>query len=333
MNSRPAYRPRGQWVVFGLLLTLSVGMMGASGTRFARTIQGDVNFMLNPVENLVNDAADTVGSYWSTVTQLDHLRSENDRLRDENRTLQEQLRRMPAIALLNDNWTKVSQAQQTSPYSTIIARVVIRDISDVRQKTIVINRGLADGVTLGQVIIDAGGGLVGRVMLVDTYDSKVLLVNDSGARVIGREVESGAIGTIHGQIGGQLQMSYVSSNDKLALGQAVVTAGMESPGGDVTSPYPPGLLIGTITSVAKDPNQVVQSAIVQPAADLNGIEWVLIITNYQGGFASPSPSPSPSPTPLATLIPTQKPAPTPPPTPTPGPTPSPSSGIVTPPPH
>ena len=61
MNSRPAYRPRGQWVVFGLLLTLSVGMMGASGTRFARTIQGDVNFMLNPVENLVNDAADTVG--------------------------------------------------------------------------------------------------------------------------------------------------------------------------------------------------------------------------------------------------------------------------------
>ena len=81
MNPRSGYRlPRGQWVVYGLLLTLSVGMMGASGTRLARTVGDDVNFMVNPVEIWINQTADTAGSYWSTLTQIDHLRSENERL-------------------------------------------------------------------------------------------------------------------------------------------------------------------------------------------------------------------------------------------------------------
>ena len=335
MNVRSGYRlPRGQWVVFGLLLTLSIGMMGASGTRFARTVRDDVNFMLNPVEGWINDTADTVGSYWFTLTQLDHVRSENEQLREENQTLKEELARMPGIARLNDDWTKISQAQQTSPYQPIIARVVVRDISDVRQRTIVINRGLADGITLGQVIIDAGGALVGRVKSVETYDATVLLVNDSSAVVIGHVEEAGpgAAGTIHGQIGGLLMMSYVNATDKLANGQAVVTAGMVMPGGDVRSPYPPGLLIGTIIKVSKDPNQVVQSAVVQPAADLTGIEWVLVITNYQGGFATPGPSVSPSsgPSPSTSVKPTPVPPPA---TPSPTPAASPTPGIVTPPPH
>jgi cell shape-determining protein MreC len=121
-------------------------------------------------------------------------------------------------------------------------------------------------------------------------------------------------------------MSYVNATDKLTNGQAVVTAGTVSPGGDVRSPYPPGLLIGTIIKVAKDRNEVVQSAELQAAADLNNIEWVLVITNYQGGFSTPGPSPSPSPSPSASLNLTPKPPPA---TPTASPTPV----IVTPPPH
>src|SRR5450759_2903852 len=119
MNLRFGNRlPRGQWATFGLLLTLSVGMMGASGTRLAATVRSDVNFMLNPVEIWINGATDTLGSYWSTLTQLDRLRSENEKLREDNQTLKEELARMPAIARLNDDWTKISQAPQTSPYQT-----------------------------------------------------------------------------------------------------------------------------------------------------------------------------------------------------------------------
>ena len=293
MNSRSGYRlPRAQWVVYGLLVTLSVGMMGASGSHFAATIQSDANYMLAPVEGALNDTADTLGSYLSTLTQLDDLRTQNEQLRQENQTLQEELNRMPAISQLTTDWTRVSQAQQDSQYQTIIARVLVRNITDIGLRTFIINRGLADGISLEQVVVDDGGAVVGRVVSVQTYDATIFLVNDTSNTVIGREsgpnADPNAVGNVQGQVGGLLQMSYVASTETLSKGMAIVTAGMVSAGGDVRSPYPPGLLIGTIISVSTDPNLVVQSAVVQPAADLNNIEWVLVITNYQGGFSIPN---------------------------------------------
>jgi rod shape-determining protein MreC len=318
--------PRGQWIVFGLLLTLSVGMMGGSGTRFAGTLQTNANLIVNPIEIAINDTLDAMGSYWTTLTQLDSLRTENERLREENQTLKEELARMPAIGRLNDDWTQISEAHQNSQYQTVIARVVVRDITDVRPKMITINRGSADGISRGQVVIDAGGALVGRVAWIQAYNAGILLVNDSSAVVVGQEAKSGAAGTIRGQIGGLLEMSYVDSADTLTKGEAVVTAGMVLPSGNVRSPYPPGLLIGTIISVSSDPNQVVQSALIRPAADLENANFVLIVMSYQGGFYSPSPSPPPSPTPAPSETPTPKP------TATPAPSPSPSQGLSTPPP-
>jgi len=38
---------------------------------------------------------------------------------------------MNAISQLNTDWTKVSQAQQSSQYQTTIARVVVRNITDI----------------------------------------------------------------------------------------------------------------------------------------------------------------------------------------------------------
>jgi rod shape-determining protein MreC len=326
MSFRPRSRlPSGQWIAFGLLLILSVGMMGASNTRTAATLQTDANLILNPVENTVNDGLDTVGSFWNTLTQINQLRTENERLSQENKTLKEQLARMPAIARLNEDWTRISEAQQGSQYQTIIGRVVMRDITDVRSKIIMINRGSADGVSVGQVVIDAGGALFGRVVQVYTYNSEILLINDSSAVVIGQEADSGATGTIKGQIGGLLEMSYVSSTDTLTKGAAVVTAGMALPSGNVRSPYPPGLLIGTIIEVSSDPNEVVQSATISPAADLQGAEFVLIIMSYQGGFYTPGPTPTTSPTPTSQATPTPK-------TP-PGPSPTPTPFLSTPPPY
>ena len=335
MNARSGNRLlRGQFVVYGLLVTLSVGLMGASGSHTAAVIQSDANYMLNPVEVALDDAADTVISYWSAIISLDNVRTENEQLRQENQTLTEELNRMNAISQLNTDWTKVSQAQQSSQYQTTIARVVVRNITDIGPRTFIINRGIADGISLGEVVMDDGGAVVGRILSVQTYDATVLLVNDTSAVVIGEEADSGAIGTIQGEISGLLEMSYVNSTDKLSKGQPVVTAGMVLDEQDVRSPYPPGLLIGTIISVSRDPNQVVQSALVQPAADLDNVDWVLVINNYQGGFTSPAPSASPSPSPSPSGNPKATPTPAiPRVTPTPGPTPTPPPGLVTAPPH
>lgn len=313
MNTITATRRtiRREWTWFGTLLVISVGMMGVSDAGPVQQLQSGINVALAPIETTMNDLADTVESYWSALLQLDHLRTQNERLQAENQQLQEQLNRMPAISRLNDDWAAITAAQQSLPYQTTAARVIVRNLSDVTQRTLIINKGSRDGLVVGECVVDAGNALVGRISRVDATVSEVVLISDPNAIVVGEEAKSGATGTIRGSISGDLSMEYVDIATPLTVGQAVVTAGEElpvpgaspSPGASASagtgsglnarSPYPPGLLIGTITAVTSDPNAVVQSATLKPAARLGNASFVLVILNYSGGFPSPAPGATP----------------------------------------
>jgi rod shape-determining protein MreC len=297
MNAVTATRRtiRREWTTWGTLLILSIGLMGISDTKQAHDLQSGVNWALNPAETVLSNAADTASSYWSALTQIDKLRSDSERLRQDNVTLNEQLARMPAVSKINDDWTKITAAQQSIPYQTTAARVIVRDLSDVRPRTLILNKGTNDGLAPGQVVIDAGGALVGRISDVNATVSTVLLLSDPSAVVVGKEAKSGATGTIRGNLSGQLQMLYVDAAQDLTAGEAVVTAGEALPCTNDISPYPPTLLIGTILEVTTDPNTPVKSATIKPAAHLTDATFVLIIIDFQGGFGAPTPSAAPSP--------------------------------------
>src|SRR5450759_350337 len=100
MNAVTATRRtiRREWTAFGALLIISVGLMGISDTSQARDLQSAATWIANPVETFINNVADTAGSYWSALTQIDRLRTENERLKADNQTKQEQLDRMGAIS-------------------------------------------------------------------------------------------------------------------------------------------------------------------------------------------------------------------------------------------
>jgi rod shape-determining protein MreC len=291
---------RREWTIFGVLIMVSVGFMGVSGTQPAQDFESTVNWALSPIETVVNNAADTAGSYWSAITQIDRLRTQIEQYRLENQTLQEQLARMPAISQLNEDWTMITQEAASLPYQTEAARVIVRDISEIRPRTLIINKGTNDGLAEGMVVVDAGGAIVGRIQALNATIAQVLLVNDTTAVVVGKEAKTGAVGTVRGTVSGLLEMAYVDAKQELVKGDAVVTAGEALPCTTNRSPYPPGLLIGTIISVAEDPNAVVKSASVMPAAALSDATFVLVIINFKGGFGSPSPAPSVIASPSAT---------------------------------
>lgn len=276
-------------------------MMGASGSSTANDVELGFNYAMQPPVTLLNQAADTIGSYWSAFTQIDSLRTQNDQLRAENEKLQQELNRMPAISQLNIDWTKISEAEQALPYASTPARVTSRDLSGVRARTFVLDKGADNGIAVNQVVISAGGALIGMIQSVEKSASLVLLLNDPNSVVVGKETQSGAIGTITGQVGGILLMADVDASQTLDKGAAVLTAGESIPGTDARSPYPPGLLIGQIDSVSNDPNSVVKSCFISPAADFANTNFVLVITGYAGGIplGTPAPHSSQSPNPSA----------------------------------
>ncbi len=167
-------------------------------------------------------------------------------------------------------------------FDTVTGSVVGRESAQFR-RVVTVDVGTDHGVKEGDVVVGAGGALVGRVTGVTGNSATILLINDTSSTVIGQLGTNQMTGSIIGQLGGVLIMENIDSAERLQIGDTVTTAGIDL-GGGVRSPFPKGILVGSVVDVLRDANAVTQTAFIQPAADLERLEYVLIITDYQGGL-------------------------------------------------
>jgi rod shape-determining protein MreC len=282
---------RRQLGTYGGFVVASLVLMAVSANPFVRDLQNGVAFAFRPFQIAISDAARDVVSIGTALADIDQLRRDNDALRLENERLKLENRSAVEARRENDLLTGLLQLRQGIDFQTRAATVIAREATDAR-RVIVIDRGSDDGIAVGHVVIAAGGALVGRVIDVGPTFARVLLISDTTSTVIGQLVTSAATGKVVGQPGGALVMQDVDSTVSVPIGQEVFTAGIEL-GGGLRSPFPKGLLIGQVVDVARDPNEVVQTLYLQPAAPLDRLEFVLVITDYQGGLSGPGESAPP----------------------------------------
>ncbi len=276
---------RRRSVTYVVLLATSVVLMATSANPLVRDIQHGIAFGFKPFEQAIDGLAKDVISIGTAITEIDQLRIENESLRSENGQLKIDKQTTDELRRENDQLTSLLQLRRGLTFRTLPATVIARESSEAR-RIITIDRGSDDGLQVGFVIVAAGGALAGRIVDVGPDSAHVVLISDTNSTVIGQLLGSAATGRVEGQLGGALLMEDVDSSVEVPLGEEVFTAGIEL-GGGIRSPYPKGLLIGRVVDLKRDPNAVVQTVYVEPAADLDRLEFVLIITDYQGGITGP----------------------------------------------
>jgi rod shape-determining protein MreC len=276
-----AARRRG--IAFAALLVLSTMMMAFSSNPTVRELQNGVSFAFRPIQGAVHDLASGVASVVDAIAEIDRLRIDNAALLAENQRLAIENARNEETIRENTLLTGLLQTRSSLDYRTVTATVIARESSEFR-RMIVLDHGTDDGIGVGDVAIAAGGALAGRVTEVGPDSAKVVLLTDGEFTVIGQLSTTAATGEVIGQLGaGVLVMRQIDSSEEVLVGDEVVTAGIEL-GGGVRSPYPKGLLLGQVIDVRRDANDVVQTAYLQPAADLDKLEFLLVITDYEGGL-------------------------------------------------
>lgn len=273
---------RRRWIAFLVLLVISVMLMGFSSNPAVRDVQNGIGFAFRPIQGALDDVARTVSSVVAAVTEIDRLRVDNGALQTENDRLATENARLQEIQRENESLTALLQLRSGLDYATVATTVIGRESSEFR-RLIVLDRGSDDGIAVGDVVVAPGGALAGRVVEVGPASAKVVLLTDGSSTVIGQLTTNAATGEVVGQLGGALVMSQIDSGETVAVGDEVVTAGIEL-GGGVRSPYPKGLLVGQVVDVKRDANDVVQTAFLEPAADLDKLEYLLVMTDYQGGL-------------------------------------------------
>lgn len=253
-----------------------------SGTRLIRVWTVTA---FTPVEKMFVSTGHFFRNGWHNYADLRGARKQNRELQDEVARLQmeqvrlkqdaDQARRLQVLLDFKENFISKTVAAQVIAFS-----------GTEQSRLITIDKGSRDGIKADMAVITPDG-IVGKVKDVFKLSSQVLLINDhdSGAGVI---LENSRLqGIVKGTPLGELQVNDIMSDEKVEAGEHVITSG-----GDRI--YPKGYSVGTVIGSApdreNDPFLVIK---IKPAADLNRLEEVLVITEMADNSHSASAGPEP----------------------------------------
>jgi rod shape-determining protein MreC len=231
---------------------------------------------LAPLQSAVTAVVRPVESFFSAITHLPTLQAENERLLAEIADLEQRIAATPNYQQLYEDAAALLELRTANPGS-IAAAVISNGVSNF-EWSITIDRGSADGIELNQPVI-AGTidtpRLVGRVIRVTDRSAKVQLAIDrrhAAAAVLGT---SGEIGVVSGQGDDDLEMSFIPPSTKVEGNEPVFTVSYAVSGEHGL--YPPGILIGTVSQLLPDDNELERSVLVAPAVDFSALQVVLVL--------------------------------------------------------
>jgi rod shape-determining protein MreC len=196
-------------------------------------------------------------------------------LKEENLQLQEEVRRLQRE---NDELRESTQAVERLQRlllfkervsAAMIPAEVIAYSPSAWFRTIVINKGLRDGVRQGMPVV-TWEGVVGKVMRISPGSSIILLSIDRNFSVDVLVQRTRTRGIVEGDGGSRCQLQYVPRTGDIQIGDRIITSGL----GGV---FPKGLSMGKVVSVEKKDYGLFQTVEVRPSADFLRLEEVMVI--------------------------------------------------------
>ena len=258
-----------QSIVFFLIILGIVGLaLGGYLTPLSR-------ILLNPVVS----AQTWIATRYQAVQSFIQAPQDTIRLRQRNTDLEAEVSRLQAQVIeLQQRISETSIlsalvdfARANPEYSYQGAAVIGYDTSPFL-RYVLINRGSDQGLRRGMPVVTQQG-LVGRIAAVTSSAARVQLITDTTSTVNVRLDPSGAQAVLNGQITGDVSLGMIPQDTTIEVGDLVLTSGL---GGS----YPPNLLVGQVSSVRSQAQDLFQRASVQTAVDFSQLEIVLVITNF-----------------------------------------------------
>ena len=260
-------------VLLAVLLTVSKSILGIDlpGTL--------VKSVLTPLHTGVGKLTAQVERYYSYMFKYEALEAENEQLKAQIAQMEDSTRKLNSVTQENQRLRDLLNLKKDhDDYVTVDGYVIARP-SDEFTSTLTINRGENAGIQVGMCAITEHGAVVGLVIETGPNYAVVKTVLDSSLEIAATIAGSDYNGMVKGGYSsgqyGLLRMEYLPSDSVIRNNDQVVTTG--------STLYPRELILGYVIDADFSNTGVAKFAVLQPAADIDTIKQVFIITDYNVG--------------------------------------------------
>ena len=279
---------RGKHILRNVMIVLCVlALMGLAGTHLLKLITGNemlaipengVAAVITPLQSGFASVVNWISDYFYTLKLRSRLELEYNNLRQENEQLTYQAmlaeELQHKLSVYENLFDEVSDNEQLNP---LVATVIGRESGNYFS-VFTINKGTVHGDGIQDYMaVTMNGALVGYTYNTKTTSASVRTIIDSEASIAGLISTSRDQGTVRGTLGidGQpmCRMYYLPEENLPRPGDQVVTSG-------VGMSFPKGIPIGTVRESTRGMESNKQYIVVEPSADFQHIEYVIVL-RYQ----------------------------------------------------
>jgi rod shape-determining protein MreC len=230
-----------------------------------------LSVVVYPVRVVVDLPSRTWVKARDTFAARNELVAENQQFRRGRLETEARLQRLAALEAENARLRELLDSTARIGNRALVAEILAVDLDPYRQR-FDLNRGLVDGVYVGQALIDAQG-VVGQVVRVGPLTSEAVLITDADHAVpvsVNRNgVRTIAVGTGDSS---RLRLPYLTNNADVQVGDLLISSGL----GGV---FPAGYPVGRVLDVQRRSDQAFAEIIAEPVSALGRDREVLLVWN------------------------------------------------------
>jgi rod shape-determining protein MreC len=213
------------------------------------------------------------GEVYSIFQALLHpfsIQKENEKLFLEQQNLLSEISSLKELKKENEFLRSALNLELNKEFNLVLARVGAKLISD---KSILVDKGIKDGIKKNMPVVTEQKGLVGRVEEVyDNFSVITLLFSKKvsfEAKILDKDIK----GLVKGSGYDSVLFDLVPQYQDVQVGDIVITTAGEGI-------FPPGIYVGIVSDVKKIDVKSFQEINVEPSFNLNNLEYVFILKDY-----------------------------------------------------
>ena len=221
---------------------------------------------ISTVSGGISEALRVFSDKQKLIDENDKLTSEINDLKTEMQILIHQEYELEWYRDLYENDSVYQNAEK------VAARIISRNPNGACDM-FVIDKGEDDGIEVDMNVL-AGGGLVGIITDVGSNWAKVRTIIADDSSVSGRFQPTSDTCIVKGNMrrmdDGYIDVEMINLNAEVYDNYEVLTS-------YISDKYLPGILIGYVTNIRKDPSELNKRAYLTPVVDFEHLEAVLIV--------------------------------------------------------